>query len=81
MHIDAEGDHQDVVPVFIPMFHIYGMSTVTFNMLSGGCKLVTVPKFGTQELLDVLENYKPTVMNIVPPIGNSSGLKISSNFY
>lgn len=69
LHIDADGETQDVVPIFIPMFHIYGMVTAMFSMMAGGCKLVTIPKFGTQELLHTLKNYRPTVMNVVPPIG------------
>lgn len=72
LHIDADGDVQDVVPVFIPMFHIYGMTTAMLCMLAGGCKLVTVPKFGTKELLNILEDYKPTIMNIVPPVGTTA---------
>lgn len=69
MHIDADGDTQDIVPIFLPMFHIYGMVTAMLSMLTGGCKLVTVPKFGTKELLQVLKEYRPTIMNIVPPVG------------
>lgn len=52
------------------MFHIYGMVTSMLCMLTGGCKLITVPKFGTKELLQILSDYKPTVMNVVPPIGS-----------
>lgn len=72
LHIDAHGDTQDVVPIFLPMFHIYGMATAMLCMLAGGCKVVTVPKFGTAELLQVLKDYKPTVVHIVPPIGTHS---------
>lgn len=72
LHIDADGCTQDVVPVFIPMFHIYGMTTAMLCMLVGGCKLITVPKFGSQELLNVLKEHKPTIMNIVPPVGTGN---------
>lgn len=80
LHIDSDGDTQDVIPVFIPMFHIYGMTTAMLCMLAGGCKLVTLPKFGTNELLKVLQDYKPTVMNLVPPIGTDS-FRIPSSFF
>lgn len=80
LHIDADGDTQDVIPVFIPMFHIYGMTTAMLCMLVGGCKLVTVPKFGTNELLQVLQDYKPTVMNLVPPIGTNLFRTLFSSF-
>lgn len=69
LHVEAEGNTQDVVPIFVPIFHIYGMATVMLAMLSGGCKMITVPKFGTNEFLQILDEYKPTVVNIVPPVG------------
>lgn len=75
LHVEAEGATQDIVPVFVPIFHIYGMATVTLAMLSGGCKLITIPKFGTNELLQILKQYRPTVMNMAPPI--STIFKIS----
>lgn len=68
LHHEAD-NIQDVVPLFIPVFHIYGMVTVMLSMLTGGCKLIMVPKFGTNEFLQVLDTYKPNILNIVPPLG------------
>lgn len=53
------------------MFHIYGMVIVMLGMMTGGCKLITIPKFGTKELLHTFQVYKPTVMYVVPPIGTT----------
>lgn len=61
-------NQQDVVPVFLPMYHIYGLSVILLNMLSQGCKLVTVPKFSSHMFLKVLEIYKPSILYAVPPI-------------
>lgn len=70
LYTETDGNIQDVVPIFLPLFHIYGMVTMMMTVLAGGCKLITVPKFGKNEFLQVLDTYKPTFMNVVPPISN-----------
>ncbi|KAF2878839.1 hypothetical protein ILUMI_27328 [Ignelater luminosus] len=65
---DAEGSHQEVIPCVLPLFHIYGHSMAMLNMLSTGCKLVTIPKFGPQIFLNVLKEHRPTFGYLVPPI-------------
>nr|XP_022913350.1 4-coumarate--CoA ligase-like 7 [Onthophagus taurus] len=64
----TEGNIQDVVPVILPMYHIYGLTVILMNMFSQGCKLVTVPKFGTDIFLKILDHFKPNVFYAVPPI-------------
>lgn len=63
------GSLQDVVPVFLPLFHIYGLVVVFLNMFSYGCKLITVPKFSSQAFMNLL-SYRPTITYAVPPISN-----------
>ncbi|KAF2878840.1 hypothetical protein ILUMI_27558, partial [Ignelater luminosus] len=65
---DAEGYYQEVIPCVLPLFHIYGYTVVMLNMLSTGCKLVTIPKFGPQVFLNVVKEHRPTFGYLVPPI-------------
>ena len=52
------GTFQDIIPVILPMFHIYGMSTICFSRMSIGNKLVTLPKFTPESFIKVLDQNK-----------------------
>ncbi|XP_044255601.1 probable 4-coumarate--CoA ligase 1 [Tribolium madens] len=65
---ETTSTHQDVIPVVLPMFHIYGFSVNTLFMLSKGTKLVTLPRFTPDDFVSVLRNHKPHILFIVPPI-------------
>ncbi|KAK5649624.1 hypothetical protein RI129_000653 [Pyrocoelia pectoralis] len=60
--------YQDVLPVVLPLFHVYGIMYKLLHGLLKGCKLITVQKFTTTMFINVLENYLPTVICLVPPI-------------
>ncbi|KAL6429826.1 hypothetical protein ACFW04_007596 [Cataglyphis niger] len=60
--------YQEVTPLILPFFHIYGMSAVVLSRLSFGTKIITVPKFVPETFLDVLQKNKATVLFGVPPI-------------
>ncbi|XP_041981238.1 4-coumarate--CoA ligase 1-like [Aricia agestis] len=64
----TNGSFQDVIPCILPFYHIYGMVITMFGHFVSGCKLVTLPKFTTGLYLDVLKNYQPAILYIVPPI-------------
>ena len=58
----------DVVAGVLPMFHIFGMQ-VTMNLtLREGGTIVTVPRFSLESFLGVLEAYRVTRAELVPPI-------------
>ncbi|EFN62390.1 4-coumarate--CoA ligase 1 [Camponotus floridanus] len=60
--------HQDIVPVILPMFHIYGLVIILYCYLRIGAKLVCMPQFSMNKLVKLLEDYRCTVMYTVPPI-------------
>ncbi|KAK5643332.1 hypothetical protein RI129_007177 [Pyrocoelia pectoralis] len=64
----TSGSEQEVVPLVLPMFHVYGLVDILLHGLFKGCKLVTVSKFGSQAFVNLLEAHKPTVLYVVPPI-------------
>jgi acyl-CoA synthetase (AMP-forming)/AMP-acid ligase II/NAD(P)-dependent dehydrogenase (short-subunit alcohol dehydrogenase family) len=58
----------DVVVAVLPMSHIFGMQ-VTMNLtLRAGATLVTLPRFNLDGFLGVLESYRVTRAELVPPI-------------
>uniref|UniRef100_A0A1Y1KJN8 AMP-dependent synthetase/ligase domain-containing protein n=1 Tax=Photinus pyralis TaxID=7054 RepID=A0A1Y1KJN8_PHOPY len=78
---ETSESEQEVVPVVIPMFHVYGLVVNLLHGLLKGSKLVIVPKFSSELFVNVLETYKPTVLYVVPPIFhmmlNSNKFKLS----
>ncbi|XP_008557378.1 uncharacterized protein LOC103578173 [Microplitis demolitor] len=65
---EAIGDHQEVLPVFLPLYHIYGLVICLANYLSLGAKIICMPQFSSTALLDVFEKHKITILYIAPPI-------------
>ncbi|KAL3266074.1 hypothetical protein HHI36_010260 [Cryptolaemus montrouzieri] len=61
-------EHQDVIPVILPIFHIYGLVITTILTLLRGCKNVYIPKFEPKQFIDILVNYKPNVLFVAPPL-------------
>jgi len=52
----------------LPFFHIYAMELIMLFNLRLGNKLVTLPKFEPESYIKALVTYKPTVVNLVPPL-------------
>ncbi|XP_033332021.2 uncharacterized protein LOC117223704 [Megalopta genalis] len=61
-------DFQEVIPVILPFFHIFGLNSLTLPRLSTGTKLITVPKFVPAQILQLMATQKMTGLYIVPPI-------------
>lgn len=61
-------DFQEVIPLVLPFFHIFGLNSLTLPRLSTGTKIITVPKFVPELFLKVLATNKVTGMYIVPPL-------------
>lgn len=63
------GDHQDITPAILPMFHIYGLTCLCLYQLRLGCQILTFPKFTPDLLVRTLKDENPTVLYVAPPIG------------
>ncbi|HXT44278.1 MAG TPA: AMP-binding protein [Pseudonocardiaceae bacterium] len=58
----------DVVIAALPLFHIYGMQ-VTLNLaLHEGATIVTMPRFELETFLRLVQQYRATRIDVVPPI-------------
>ncbi|KRT83196.1 AMP-binding protein [Oryctes borbonicus] len=65
--VDRDKPTQDVSIAVLPMFHVYGFTTL-LALMRDGVKVVTLPKFHPDTYIKSLQNYKPTVLLLVPPI-------------
>ncbi|XP_044749008.1 4-coumarate--CoA ligase 1-like [Coccinella septempunctata] len=65
---ESTNDHQDVIPVILPQFHIYGLLVSMILSTSRGCKHVSIPKFEPKLFIEVLAKYRPHVLFVAPPL-------------
>lgn len=59
---------QDTVIGILPFFHIYGMVVIMNYAFYAGATVVTMPRFDMEQFLQLIEKYKITFANLVPPI-------------
>lgn len=59
---------EDTVIGVLPFFHIYGMVVIMNVSLIVGATVITMPRFDLEQFLQLLQDYKVTRANVVPPI-------------
>jgi long-chain acyl-CoA synthetase len=64
--VKGEYDEVEVFLGAIPFFHVYGMTVVMNLCISLGHTMVLLPQFKTQEVLDAIAKYRPTLFPGVP---------------
>mgnify|MGYP003670054131 CR=1 FL=1 len=52
----------------LPFFHIYGMVLILNLAIYKGVTLITMPRFDLEQFLQIVQDYKITCLNLVPPI-------------
>ncbi|KAJ0175986.1 hypothetical protein K1T71_008160 [Dendrolimus kikuchii] len=68
----TQGNIQDILPCFLPFFHIYGLVVTLIGHMAKGCKLITMSKFSASMYLDILKNEDCSLLYIVPPVGDGN---------
>ena len=58
----------DVLIGVLPFFHIYGMVLILNLAIFKGVTLVTMPRFDLEQFLQIVQEYKITCLNLVPPL-------------
>jgi len=58
----------DTVVGVLPFFHIYGMVVIMSGALLQGATIISMPRFELEPFLQLLQDHKVTVANVVPPI-------------
>lgn len=59
-------DGQEVFLCVVPFSHVYGMTTAMNVPISLGASMVLLPTFNTEEVLQNIKRYKPTLFPGVP---------------
>ena len=61
-------DESDSAIGVLPFFHIYGMVLILNLSVYRGATLVTIPRFELEQFLQLVQDYKITNLNLVPPL-------------
>ncbi|CAN6469922.1 unnamed protein product [Victoria cruziana] len=57
-----------IVLCVLPMFHVYGLSIISFSQLQIGNAVVSMSRFDLEDFLRAIEKYRITHLYVVPPI-------------
>ncbi|XP_047099735.1 4-coumarate--CoA ligase-like [Schistocerca piceifrons] len=70
LDVDASGvcEPGNVVPVVLPMYHLYALALIMLQKVCAGATMVCMPKFEPALFLDVLAKHKATLLYLVPPM-------------
>ena len=63
-----EGTRDDIVLAHLPFYHIYGMTTLICASVCFGLSIVIQKRFDMEELLELIQKYKVTVLSTVMPV-------------
>ena len=63
-----EGTREDIVLAHLPFYHIYGMTTLICASVCFGLSIVIQKRFDMEELLELIQKYKVTVVSTVMPV-------------
>lgn len=66
--LPTTNEFQEVLPCFLPFYHIYGLCNLLYNKLSLGCKIVSMRSYDVNLFLEVLSKHKATLLALVPPV-------------
>lgn len=73
-------EFQDVLPCFLPFFHIYGLMATLIPKLALGAKVISIPKYEINSFLQITKQNKATFLHLVPPVviqlGNYENSKV-----
>lgn len=66
--LPTTNDFQDVLPCFLPFYHIYGLMVLLVPKLALGAKIVSIPKFEVNNFLHITKEQRATFLHLVPPV-------------
>ncbi|ESQ38078.1 hypothetical protein EUTSA_v10028563mg [Eutrema salsugineum] len=68
MDQDLMGEYHAVFLCFLPMFHVFGLTVITYSQLQRGNAVISMAKFELETLLKNIEKYRVTQLWVVPPV-------------
>ena len=67
----TELNQADQILCSLPLYHIYGLNVILNPAMILGATLVLMPRFHTQQMIDLIGTEAITMMPLVPPIINA----------
>jgi 4-coumarate--CoA ligase len=65
---DRHDEPRNMFMCFIPMFHVLGLSMITYSQLRRGNMVVSIGKFEFYKVLGAAEKYRVTHLYVVPSV-------------
>ncbi|CAD6209596.1 unnamed protein product [Miscanthus lutarioriparius] len=65
---DALGEGPNVYLCFLPMFHIFGLSVITFAQMQRGNSVVVMSRFDMDSVMAAVQRHRVTHLFCVPPV-------------
>jgi acyl-CoA synthetase (AMP-forming)/AMP-acid ligase II len=59
---------EDTSVVFLPFFHIYGLTAIGLLGLWSGATMILMPKFELNPYLDLVAHHRANLLHVVPPL-------------
>lgn len=66
--LPTTNEFQDILPCFLPFYHIYGLFVILIPKLSVGAKIVSIPKYDVNTVLRITKEHRATFLHLVPPV-------------
>lgn len=60
--------HQEILPCFLPFYHMYGLLVLLLSKLALGTKVISMPKYEINDFLRIVKDHKATFLHLVPPV-------------
>ncbi|VVB07847.1 unnamed protein product [Arabis nemorensis] len=68
MDQDLMGEYHSVFLCFLPMFHVFGLTVITYSQLQRGSAVISMAKFELETVLKNIGKYRVTHLWVVPPV-------------
>nr|WGU11317.1 4-coumarate:CoA ligase 4 [Crinum x powellii] len=65
---DLRGESENTFLCFLPMFHIFGLTVITYAQLARGNRVVVMGRFEMEMMLRSVERYGVNYLFVAPPI-------------
>ncbi|KAL5217338.1 hypothetical protein ABZP36_018022 [Zizania latifolia] len=65
---DERREGPNVFICFLPMFHIFGLSVITFGQLQRGNTVVVMSRFDMDSVMEAVQRHRVTHLFCVPPV-------------
>jgi acyl-CoA synthetase (AMP-forming)/AMP-acid ligase II len=59
---------EDTSVVFLPFFHIYGLTAIGLLGLWSGATMIVMPRFELEPYLDLVARHRASLLHVVPPL-------------